>query len=259
MTTSTRTPRQSFRETVAAVADKARLVLPASVNGRIESAVKLVLAGDVFFCADGTVEVGSSDPTRYYKLVGHSCTCTDFTSGKAPEGMCKHRLAANLLKSAERVLARHGTPEPEPLPEPPPVEPWPDNDPETLPADDWPPEEEVAVSAPVAPAPLPEAAFSLTLKGTLNGVEALLTARGQTAAEFKANLEAIRGLLDRPQPQAQPGPQLSPQQMNAAAMHRPVTGFCPVHQVQMRWNEGKDGRKGWHSHRNTDGSWCKGR
>src|SRR5215475_2621141 len=51
-----------------------------------------------------------------------------------------------------------------------------------------------------APAPLPEAAFSLTLKGTLNGVEALMTVRGQSAAEFQVNLQAIRGLLDTPQP-----------------------------------------------------------
>ena len=49
-----------------------------------------------------------------------------------------------------------------------------------------------------APQPCPEACFSLTLKGRLDGQEALLTARGQTAAEFKANLEAMRGLLDAP-------------------------------------------------------------
>jgi hypothetical protein len=35
-------------------------------------------------------------------------------------------------------------------------------------------------------------------------------------------------------------------------------GWCAVHQVQMTWNEGKDGRKGWFSHR-TDQGWCKGR
>src|SRR5262245_29515226 len=47
--------------------------------------------------------------------------------------------------------------------------------------------------------PLPEAAFSLTLKGTLDGVETLLTVRGQTPEEFKANLASVRGLLDAPQ------------------------------------------------------------
>ena len=47
-----------------------------------------------------------------------------------------------------------------------------------------------------APAPCPEACLSITLKGRLNGVEALLTARGQSVEEFRRNVEAIKGLLD---------------------------------------------------------------
>ena len=90
MNASTLTPRQSFREVLAQVAEQARAILPEQVNGRIESAVKLVLAGDVLFCDDGSVEVGSSDPTRYYKLLGPTCTCKDFVEGRAPEGFCKH-------------------------------------------------------------------------------------------------------------------------------------------------------------------------
>jgi hypothetical protein len=41
-----------------------------------------------------------------------------------------------------------------------------------------------------APQPCPEAVFSLTLKGKLDGQEALLTARGQTAEEFRRNLQS---------------------------------------------------------------------
>jgi hypothetical protein len=89
-----------------------------------------------------------------------------------------------------------------------------------------------------APQPLPEAAFSITLKGKLGGQEALLTARGQTAAEFKRNLEAIKGLLDAVQPQ--------PPRASAPTQGE---GFCALPQVQMRWNEGKEGRKGWYSHK----------
>jgi len=60
-------------------------------------------------------------------------------------------------------------------------------------------------------------------------------------------------LLARPQGQA-----LSPQQHNAAAMHRTVTDFCPIHQVAMKENT-KDGRR-WFSHYDeTAGRWCKGR
>jgi hypothetical protein len=78
-----------------------------------------------------------------------------------------------------------------------------------------------------------------------------------TAEEFRRNLEAIRGLLDAPQPTSQ-GQQLSPQQHNAAAMHRPTAGVCKVHGVEMKLNE-KDGRH-WYSHWCQDeGRWCKGR
>ena len=99
------------------------------------------------------------------------------------------------------------------------------------------------------PAPLPEAAFSLTLrgtrislKGTLDGVEALLTARGQTAAEFKRNLEAIRGLLD---------PKPSP-----PAAQADTTPICPTHGAMKASTKGK----GWYCPtKNADGSWCKGK
>ena len=89
MAPTTLTPdHQTYRETVAQVAEKARAILPVSVNGRVESAVKLVLAGYVEPQADGSIKVGSSDPTRYYVLTGQACICTDFTQGKAPEGWC---------------------------------------------------------------------------------------------------------------------------------------------------------------------------
>jgi hypothetical protein len=97
-----------------------------------------------------------------------------------------------------------------------------------------------------APQACPEALFSVTLKGTIGGHEALLTARGQTAAEFKANIDAIRGLLDAPQASQAPVPTQGQE------------GWCPVHQVQMQWNKGKNGDKGWYSHK-VDGQWCKGR
>jgi hypothetical protein len=130
MTTSTLTPRQTFRETVAVVAARAKEKLPQAVNGRIESAARLVLLHDVHPQADGSIEVGSStDPMKTYRLEGTTCTCQDFTSGKAPDGWCKHRTAAGIWKRVQELLPA----EPEPLPEPPPVEPWPDNDPEPEP------------------------------------------------------------------------------------------------------------------------------
>jgi SWIM zinc finger len=257
MSTSTLTPdRQTFRETVALVAARAKEKLPEAVNGRIEHAVKLVLQHDVEPQDDGSILVGSSsDALKVYRLEGTTCTCQDFQYGKAPEGWCSHRIAAGIAKRVQELM-----------PVEPPVEPWGDNDPEPevpelgeAPA----PAQKPGQPAQEAGHPaLPEAAFSLTLKGTIDGQEALLTARGQTAAEFRANLAAIRGLLDaKPQAPApaQPASPLSPQQHNAAAMHRPTTGFCKVHNVTMHWNEGKEGRKGWFGHRTADGQWCKGR
>jgi hypothetical protein len=101
-----------------------------------------------------------------------------------------------------------------------------------------------------APQPLREAAFSLTLKGTLGGQEALLTARGQSPEEFRRNLEAIRGLLDPVQ--TQPAT-LSPDNTTFQGQGE---GWCSKHGLHMKLNQ-KEGRS-WFSHQ-VDGQWCKGR
>ena len=51
--------RKAFREAVATVAERAKAALPES-HGRIDAAVKLVLAGDVEMRDDGSAEVGSA-------------------------------------------------------------------------------------------------------------------------------------------------------------------------------------------------------
>jgi hypothetical protein len=82
------TTRQAWREAVADIADKARSKLP-ECAGRVDSAVKLVLAGDVALQADGTAKVASqSNGTAAYLVVNGECTCKDFA--KAPHGFCKH-------------------------------------------------------------------------------------------------------------------------------------------------------------------------
>jgi hypothetical protein len=88
---------------------------------------------------------------------------------------------------------------------------------------------------------LPEAAFSLTLKGRLDGQDALLTVRGMTAPEFQRNLQAVRGVLD-------------PAQVPAPDQGKDV---CPIHNVTMQTNT-KNGRT-WKSHPTADGQWCKGK
>jgi hypothetical protein len=105
---------------------------------------------------------------------------------------------------------------------------------------------------PQAPAlPCPEALFSCTVHGKLDGQDCMMTVRGMSASAFTANLQAVRGLLDAPQ--APPGSQL--------VGSRPVAtqgqeGFCAVHGLQMKITT-KNGQS-WYSHKTPDG-WCKGK
>src|SRR5215470_4242361 len=107
------TDRQTFRETVATSATAAKAKLPLAVNGRIESAARLVLWQDVAPQDDGSILVGSaSDPGKTYRLVGATCECQDFTRGRSPDGWCAHRIAAGIAKRVQQLLA----PTPEPTP-----------------------------------------------------------------------------------------------------------------------------------------------
>src|SRR5262252_6738982 len=90
--------RQAWREAVAAVAEKAKATLP-QCNGRVDSAVKIVLAGDVELLPEGKAKVASqSNGSTAYFVVNGECTCKDFP--KAPQGFCKHRLAYGIHKRA---------------------------------------------------------------------------------------------------------------------------------------------------------------
>jgi hypothetical protein len=80
--------RKAWREAVAEIADKARAKLP-ECSGRVDSAVKIVLAGDVELLADGTAKVASqSNGTTAYHVVNRHCDCRDYD--KAPHQFCKH-------------------------------------------------------------------------------------------------------------------------------------------------------------------------
>jgi hypothetical protein len=164
----TSTDRQHYRELVAKVAERARAILPAAGNGRVESAVKLVLQGDVTFLDDGTVQVGSSDPTRYYRLTGQACTCTEFEQGKAPEGWCKHRIAAGIHKRVAEMLA------------------------ESMRAAD-------TAAETMSPAPLPEAPASVNVRLTIGGREVQVTLRDSDETRLLKRLEALQARYPMPQ------------------------------------------------------------
>ena len=82
--------RKGWREAVAEIAEKARTKLP-ECSGRVDSAVKIVLAGDVELQADGTAKVASqSNSQTLYHVANGVCSCQDFA--KAPHSFCKHRV-----------------------------------------------------------------------------------------------------------------------------------------------------------------------
>ena len=93
--------------------------------------------------------------------------------------------------------------------------------------------------------------MSITLKGTMGGHDALITARGSTWEEFAANIARLQGLLD-----AVPVPAVAPVPSAAAGQPTPE-GWCLVHQVQM--TRQSTPRGSWWSHPKPDGGWCKGK
>ena len=215
--------RVAWREAVAEIADKAKATLP-QCNGRVESAVKIVLAGDVELLEGGKAQVASqSNGQTVYHVVNGECTCKDYP--KAPSGWCKHRIAAGMQKRAT-ALAKQKLEAPA-------------NGQATTPE---PPAQPHA--SPAVPAtPLPEAPASANCYVTLAGRKVQVTLRDSDEQRLLVRLEA---LLQRFPAEAEPeGEQAQPE------------GWCRKHAVPMKLNHGKDGST-WYSHKTADG-WCKGK
>jgi hypothetical protein len=226
-TTNGDTPtRQAWREAVAEIADKARAKLP-ECSGRVDSAVKIVLAGDVELLPNGTAKVASqSNGTTAYHVVNGECPCKDYA--KAPHQFCKHRLSAAIARRAQELVKAKLADT--------------NGQAETL-------SQPAQPDAPTTP--LPEAPVSITLKATLHGHEVMVTLRGVDFASVKAQVEQASEWLSVQAP-AQPPTQSTEQ---ADRWERP--GWCSKHSLQMTQNH-KNGRSWW-SHRLADGTWCKGK
>jgi hypothetical protein len=138
--------RQAWRDAVAAIADKAKAKLP-ECSGRVDSAIKIVLAGDVALQADGTAKVVSqSNGCTAYRVVNGRCDCQDFA--KAPHNLCKHRLSAAIARRAQELTKAK----------------WADTNDQAEP-----PSQPVPAQPDRPTVPLPEAPVSITLKATLHG------------------------------------------------------------------------------------------
>ena len=97
--------RATWRAAVAEIATQAHQKLP-ECNGRIDAALKIVLAGDCELLADGTARVASqSNGTTSYFIVNGTCDCKDFAH--APHHFCKHRLSAAIARRAAEVVPTH--------------------------------------------------------------------------------------------------------------------------------------------------------
>jgi hypothetical protein len=231
--------RQVYREAIAEIAEKAKQTLPDCI-GRVDSAVKIVLAGDVELLPDGTAKVASqSNGTTRYFIVNGECTCKDYP--KAPSNWCKHRIAAGLAKRARTLTqvkldqltsASNGTT--------PPVTEQPQPEPST------PTVEAPVESEPIAvPLPLPEAKASANVYVTIAGRKVQLTLRDHDEDSLLNRMEKLLSRFpseEEPEPEANSTP--------------PAEDWCSLHHVQMKERKGKYGP--FYSHMTANG-WCNGK
>ena len=93
----------TFTQAVKRTFDLAMARLPKESHAHLERAHALVIHRHVFPTDDGKhAQVLSSDGARWYPVNGH-CTCMD--APRAPQGLCKHRLAFGLYRRASELLA----------------------------------------------------------------------------------------------------------------------------------------------------------
>src|SRR5262245_51785674 len=192
-----------------------------------DSAVKIVLAGDVDLLDDGTAKVASqSHGQTVYHIVNGSCDCKDYP--KAPSNWCKHRIAAGIQKRAYALAktklaqfdsASNGTSEPA--------------------------AGQAQVEARAEAPALPEAPVSITLKATLHGHEVMVTLRGVDFASVKAQVEYASEWLSVQAPPMQPPSQ-------GTAQHRgDESPYCHAHNAVLKRYE--RGGQVWYSHKAADG------
>jgi hypothetical protein len=229
-------PRAAFRQAVAEVAAKAKVTLP-ECHGRVDAAVKLVLAGDVELLDEGKARIASqANGQTTYLVCNGTCECKDFAH--APSSWCKHRIAAGLMTRAVALADAllHQTLPLAAVPGPAPAFPL------------------VGAAAGPAPAPapaqLPEAPASVNCHITIGGRQVQLTLRDTDETRLLQRLAAV--LACYPVPQA-PAP-AAPAQPTPAAT---PDGWCAVHQVAM--GKQSNARGSWFSHKTAEGSWCKGK
>jgi hypothetical protein len=244
----------SFHAALRQAEAQARSTLAPELHERISAARELITNGHCFQLGDGTWTVQSAtDPMQTYTHVNGECSCDDVHYNKPPQGLCKHRIAVYLSRRALQLMQS-----------PAPVVKASTNAPQQSAAadvsttDTTPQTERYGDSHGALP--LPEAPASVNCYITIAGRQVQITLRDADETRLLQRLAAVLALYPLPQSAvqapSQPQGQLSPQQHNAAAMHKQVSDFCPVHHVAMKRHENAKGV--WFSHF-VDGAHCKGR
>jgi len=216
--------RQAWREAVAEVAERAKAALP-ECNGRVESAVKIVLAGDVELLPDSKAKVASqSNGTTTYHVVNGECSCKDYP--KATQGMCKHRIAYGIYKRAmtltkQKLEAQLDHP----------------NGPETH---QIAPQLTINQRDDVHKHSLPEAPASANCYIDIAGRKVQVTLRDSDEGRLLNRLEAL----------------LTRFPAEDEAEQEQSESWCSKHSVQMTQHHNKKGS--WWSHKTAEG-WCHGK
>ncbi|ETW95408.1 MAG: hypothetical protein ETSY1_30740 [Candidatus Entotheonella factor] len=90
---------KAWRDAVAIMAQRAHDHYGPEMAGRISKARIIVLDGLVQHGQEIAYVTSETDPERSYEVTREGCDCQD-AKQKAPEGMCKHRLAWMIYRGA---------------------------------------------------------------------------------------------------------------------------------------------------------------
>jgi hypothetical protein len=90
-----------FGAAVVEVGERAKGVLP-ECHARIEQAVQLLLAGEVQWQPDGSVQVQGQEQADAVYGMQDTCPCPENT--QTPRGWCMHRLAGAIAKRASALV-----------------------------------------------------------------------------------------------------------------------------------------------------------
>ncbi len=205
---------------------RARKYYGKSLDNRITKARHYLLNDQIEIDGQFAFVPSETDPESHYTVSSEGCDCQD-AEYTAPQGMCAHRLAWDILRGAWREIRKHHREAPVPIP-----------DPYTDPAP--------GVERP-ADSPLPEAAISITMRGTFAGMPGtLVTLRGWSMSEIAARAEQVKaqaaclaGIFEAPSAPA--APLDDDEDGDEDGDEEVVSGFrstspplCPAHDTEMK-------------------------